>query len=80
MSEKRSPGVKLMIVGALGVALFIPLMMVYWLVGDRQHQARVAQNSVTAAWAGPQIVARSLSSRCPMSRARRQPRRSMANL
>ncbi|MDJ0977901.1 MAG: cell envelope integrity protein CreD [Erythrobacter sp.] len=57
MSEERSPAIKLMIVGALGAVLVVPLMMVYWILGDRQHQARVAQNSVTAAWAGPQVVA-----------------------
>ena len=52
MSGERSPGLKLVIVG-----LIIPLAMVYWLVSDRQHQARVAQQSVTAAWAGAQVVA-----------------------
>lgn len=56
MTSERSPGVKLLMVGLVGAALIIPLMMVYWLVSDRQHQARVAQESVTAAWAGPQTV------------------------
>ncbi|MEO1648315.1 MAG: cell envelope integrity protein CreD [Pseudomonadota bacterium] len=57
MSDERSPGIKLMLVGVIGAMLVVPLAMVYWLVGDRQHQARVAQSSVTAAWAGPQAVA-----------------------
>lgn len=57
MSDERSPGVKLVIVGVIGALLVIPLVMVYALLGDRQHQARVAQNSVTAAWAGAQVVA-----------------------
>lgn len=56
MTRERSPGVKLVLVGLVGAALVIPLLMVYWLVSDRQHQARVAQQSVTAAWAGPQVV------------------------
>lgn len=54
--RERSPGVKLMLAGLVGGALIIPLLMVYWLVSDRQHQARVAQASITAGWAGPQTV------------------------
>ena len=56
MSQERSPGVKLVLVGIVGFLLIIPLAMVYLLVADRQHQARIAQESVTAAWAGPQTV------------------------
>lgn len=56
MAQERSPGVKLVLVGLAGFLLIIPLAMVYMLVADRQHQARVAQQSVTAAWAGPQTV------------------------
>ncbi|MEP0190830.1 MAG: cell envelope integrity protein CreD [Erythrobacter sp.] len=56
MSQERSPGVKLIMVGVVGFLLIIPLAMVYLLVADRQHQARIAQESVTAAWAGPQTV------------------------
>ncbi|QFT78077.1 cell envelope integrity protein CreD [Erythrobacter sp. THAF29] len=54
--KERSPGVKLLLAGLVGGALIIPLLMVYWLVSDRQHQARVAQASITAGWAGPQTV------------------------
>ncbi|MEO0462035.1 MAG: cell envelope integrity protein CreD [Pseudomonadota bacterium] len=57
MAGERSPGVKLIIVGVIGTLLIVPLIMVYALVADRQHQARVAQNSVTASWAGSQVVA-----------------------
>ncbi len=42
--------------GLVGAALIIPLLMVYALVADRQHQARVAQDSITAGWAGVQVV------------------------
>nr|WP_281501080.1 cell envelope integrity protein CreD [Erythrobacter sp. F6033] len=56
MSGERSPGVKLLFAGLVGAALIVPLIMVYWLVSDRQHQARVAQASITEGWAGPQTV------------------------
>ena len=57
MTKERSPGMKLLFAGLVGAALVIPLMMVYALVADRQHQARIAQDSITAGWAGAQIVA-----------------------
>lgn len=57
MSGERSPGVKLLLTGVVAAMLIVPLAMVYLLVSDRQHQARIAQNSITAAWAGPQVVA-----------------------
>ncbi|MEM7664301.1 MAG: cell envelope integrity protein CreD [Pseudomonadota bacterium] len=57
MSGERSPGIKLLLVGLVGALLIIPLAMVYLLVSDRQHQARIAQESVTAGWAGAQVVA-----------------------
>ncbi|MEM9500901.1 MAG: cell envelope integrity protein CreD [Pseudomonadota bacterium] len=57
MATERSPGIKLLLVGLVGALLIIPLAMVYWLVSDRQHQARVAQQSITAGWAGAQVVA-----------------------
>ena len=55
--QDRSPGVKLFVAGALGLVLLIPLMLVYGLVSDRQHQARVAQDSITQGWGGAQTVA-----------------------
>lgn len=56
MARERSPGMKLLFAALVGVALIIPLLMVYGLVSDRQHQARVAQDSIAAGWAGPQVV------------------------
>ncbi len=55
--KERSPGVKLLLAGLVGLALIIPLAMVYLLVSDRQHQARIAQNSIEAGWAGAQTIA-----------------------
>ena len=54
--RERSPGIKLLFAALVGIALIIPLLMVYGLVSDRQHQARVAQDSIAAGWAGPQVV------------------------
>ena len=56
MARERSPGMKLLFAALVGAALIIPLLMVYALVSDRQHQARVAQDSIAAGWAGPQVV------------------------
>ena len=56
MLTSRSPGMKLLIVALIGAALIIPLLFVYGLVSDRQHQARVAQDSIAAGWAGAQVV------------------------
>ena len=56
MARDRSPGVKLLFAALVGLALVIPLLMVYALVSDRQHQARVAQDSIAAGWAGPQVI------------------------
>ncbi|ANU07818.1 cell envelope integrity protein CreD [Paraurantiacibacter namhicola] len=56
MNRVRSPGVKLFMAGAVAVALIIPLMMVYWLVYDREEQSRSAQQSITSGWGGAQQV------------------------
>ena len=50
MTIERSPGWKLFLAGIIGLALVIPLMMVYALVWDRQEQSNVAQNSIAAGW------------------------------
>ncbi len=55
--RERSPGIRMLFVGLIGALLIIPLLMVYGLVSDRQHQARVAQDSISAGWAGPQVIA-----------------------
>ncbi|MBX7493263.1 cell envelope integrity protein CreD [Qipengyuania sp. 1NDW9] len=56
MMQERSPGFKLVLAGLVGLVLMIPLIMVYGLVSDRQHQARVAQDSITAGSGGAQVV------------------------
>ena len=56
MRRERSPGFKLFMTAIIAVGLIIPLLMVYALADDRQHQSRVAQNSITQGWGGPQVV------------------------
>lgn len=56
MLKQRSPGFKLFMAALIGVALIIPLLMVYGLVSDRQHQARVAQDTITQGSGGAQVV------------------------
>ena len=56
MASERTPGVKLLFAALVGAALLIPLVFVYALVSDRQHQARVAQDSIASGWAGPQVI------------------------
>ena len=55
--KERSPGIKLLLAALIGLALIIPLMMVYALVWDRQSQSQTAQNAINAGWGGPQVVA-----------------------
>ena len=55
--RERSPGIKLLLAGLIGLALMIPLMLVYWLVYDRQEQSNTAQVSINAGWGGEQVVA-----------------------
>jgi inner membrane protein len=55
--RERSPGMKLLFAGLVGFALMVPLMMVYWLVWDRQEQSNTAQATINAGWGGPQVVA-----------------------
>ena len=56
MSRERSPGIKLLFTILVGMALIVPLVFVYALVNDRQHQSRVAQQSITAGWGGSQVI------------------------
>jgi inner membrane protein len=56
MARERSPGIKLLLVGAVAAILSIPLFAVYALVYDRQEQSTVAQAAITAGWGGSQIV------------------------
>ncbi|WP_284125687.1 cell envelope integrity protein CreD [Parerythrobacter aestuarii] len=57
MIRNRSPGVKLFFAAMIGGVLLIPLLMVYALVSDRQHQSETAQASITSGWGGEQLVA-----------------------
>lgn len=52
----RSPTVKLVIAGLIGLILLLPMIMVYGLVSDRQNQAQVAQNAITAGAGGAQVI------------------------
>ncbi len=54
---ERSPGLKLLFVALLGIALAIPLVMTYALVYDRQSQSQTAQAAINAGWGGPQVIA-----------------------
>lgn len=55
--KERSPGIKLLLACLIGLALVIPLMMVYALVWDRQSQSETAQSAINAGWGGPQVLA-----------------------
>ncbi len=55
--KERSPGIKLLLTCLIGLALVIPLMMVYALVWDRQSQSETAQGAINAGWGGPQVLA-----------------------
>ncbi|MFC4295117.1 cell envelope integrity protein CreD [Novosphingobium tardum] len=54
--RERSPGAKLLFACLIGLALAIPLLMVFALVWDRQGQSQTAQASITQGWGGPQVV------------------------
>ncbi len=55
--RERSPGIKLLLASLIGLALIIPLMLVYALVWDRQSQSQTAQGAINAGWGGPQVIA-----------------------
>jgi len=57
LRRERSPGMKLLFAALVGVALMVPLMMVYALVWDRESQSQTAQSAINAGWGGPQVVA-----------------------
>lgn len=56
MAAERSPGFKLFLAAAIGVALVIPLMMIYALIWDRQEQSQTSQNSIAAGWGAAQTI------------------------
>ncbi|WP_395396022.1 cell envelope integrity protein CreD (plasmid) [Novosphingobium sp. BL-8A] len=41
----------------IGLALAIPLMLVYALIWDRERQSQTAQDAINAGWGGPQVIA-----------------------
>jgi inner membrane protein len=55
-STERSPGAKLGLAILIGLALSLPLFMVWMLVYDRQQQSQHAQASIAEGWAGPQVI------------------------
>jgi len=56
MVRERSPGMKLLFVSLVALALALPLLLVYALVSDREHQSFTAQQAITAGWGGNQII------------------------
>ena len=54
--RERSPGIRLLFVILVGLALSVPLLLVYALVYDRQDQANTAQASINAGWGGAQVL------------------------
>ncbi|RKF19295.1 cell envelope integrity protein CreD [Altericroceibacterium spongiae] len=54
--KKRSPGFKLLMVGLVAFVLIVPLLMVYFLVQDRQDQSTRARDAVTMGWGGEQVI------------------------
>jgi len=54
--RERSPGIKMLFVALIGLALTLPLLLVYALVYDRQDQSQTAQAAINAGWGGPQVV------------------------
>lgn len=55
--KERSPGMKLLLAALVGLALLVPLLMVYALIWDRQSQSQTAQQAINAGWGGPQVLA-----------------------
>lgn len=56
MARQSSPGIKLLFVILIGLALSVPLLAVYALVYDRQSQSETARASIAAGWGGPQVM------------------------
>lgn len=52
----RSVTLKLLVVGVLSAVLFVPLMMVWALVGERSGRRDDVAREVSAVWGGPQRV------------------------
>ena len=52
----KAPGIRLLFVMLVGLVLTVPLLFVYALVSDRQHQATTAQNQIVGGWGGQQVL------------------------
>ena len=52
----RAPGIRLLFVVLVGLALTVPLLFVYALVSDRQQQAATAQAEIVGGWGGSQVL------------------------
>jgi inner membrane protein len=53
---QRSPGGKMLLAILIGLALAIPIFMVWALVYDRQDQSNEARASIAEGWGGPQVM------------------------
>jgi len=54
--EDKTPGRKLLFAILIGLALAIPIFVVWMLVYDRQDQSQQASASITEGWGGPQAM------------------------
>jgi inner membrane protein len=54
---ERTPAFKLFMAIVVGLALTIPIFMVWFQVYDRRSQSEQATQSITAGWGGPQAMA-----------------------
>ena len=55
-AAERSPGVRLLFALLIAAALAAPLMLVYALVWDRNHEADQARSSIVDGWGGRQVM------------------------
>jgi len=53
---QKTPGRKLLLAILMGVALAVPIFMVWALVYDRQSRSEEARTSITQGWGGPQVM------------------------
>lgn len=52
----RSPGFKLFLIGALIFVLLIPMLLVWELIGDREHRAAEVRAEVASLWGTSQLI------------------------
>ena len=56
-TDRRTPGMKLLVALLLAAMLSVPLFAVYLLVWDRQTQADTARTAIVSGWGAPQRLA-----------------------